>query len=67
MDEIDQAAEVIQNRLNDAIATARIGLTGDCCIWCERCGEKIPKARRDAAPWCRMCLDCQEAAEKLGK
>ena len=30
---------------------------------CEDCGEKIPTARRKAAPGCTRCIDCQEKYE----
>ena len=34
---------------------------------CEECGEPIPEARRQAAPGCRCCIDCQQELETYGK
>lgn len=31
---------------------------------CEDCGEEIPKERREAAPGCTRCVDCQIRAER---
>ena len=30
---------------------------------CEECGKAIPKARLQAIPFTRLCVDCQRAAE----
>ena len=32
--------------------------------FCEDCGESIPLARKQAAPWCIRCVFCQELYEK---
>lgn len=31
------------------------------------CGEEIPKARREAAPGCEYCIDCQREAARGGR
>lgn len=33
----------------------------------EACGVEIPNARRNAAPGCRFCVDCQERCETVLK
>ncbi|MGP8432007.1 TraR/DksA C4-type zinc finger protein [Paraburkholderia fungorum] len=30
---------------------------------CDRCGEPIPQARREAVPGCRHCVTCQRKLE----
>ena len=32
---------------------------------CEECGEDIPEARRAAIPGVRLCIYCQERAERF--
>lgn len=55
----------IHNNMN-AIAAIRnkIG-TGPGLTHCAECGEKIPRARRQAVPGVQLCVDCQEYAEKV--
>lgn len=31
---------------------------------CDRCGEPIPEARREAVPGCRRCTSCQALLER---
>jgi phage/conjugal plasmid C-4 type zinc finger TraR family protein len=31
---------------------------------CEECGASIPEARRQAVPGVRLCVTCQEAADR---
>jgi len=31
---------------------------------CIDCGEPIPQARRQAAPWAKRCVYCQELTER---
>ena len=35
--------------------------------FCEECGEEIPPARRQALPGVRLCIHCQEEADKEQK
>lgn len=34
--------------------------------YCYDCGESIPAARREAAPGCLRCVDCQRLHERGG-
>ena len=34
---------------------------------CEDCGQEIPQARRDAAPWATTCIECQVIREQRGR
>ncbi|ATD80637.1 MULTISPECIES: DksA/TraR family C4-type zinc finger protein [Desulfovibrio] len=55
----------IQDSINDEIARARRNLPkGDSLSHCEECGEEIPQARRDALPGVRLCIACQQEADK---
>lgn len=67
-DDLDRARER-QEALNEqALAdhrhrrTNRISYTH-----CEECDEKIPEARRVAAPGCTRCIDCQTEHEETLK
>lgn len=58
----------VQDQIDASVADAveqarsRIG-RGESLAECEDCGETIPKARRQALPGVRKCLDCQEQAD----
>lgn len=49
----------------DAIR-AKIG-KGPSLSHCEECGEEIPKARQEAISGCKMCIDCQQHAERWNR
>ena len=51
--------EQIQDSINDA--------SGESLEFCEECGEEIPLARRKALPGVRLCIHCQEEADKEQK
>ncbi len=58
----------IEDSLNDEIARARKNVpAGESLEFCEECGEPIPEARRRAMPGVRLCLACQEEADKQNK
>lgn len=60
--------EQIEDSLNDEIARARKNVPcGESLEFCEECGEEIPEARRKAMPGVRLCLACQEEADKQNK
>jgi phage/conjugal plasmid C-4 type zinc finger TraR family protein len=55
----------IDDTVSDAVKHARARLpAGDGAIYCEDCGEEIPKARRKALPGSRTCVACQSARDK---
>ena len=55
----------IDATIKDAIKRAKSQLpSGPSLESCEHCGAKIPEARREAVPGVRLCLTCQEAADK---
>ena len=55
----------IQDSINDEVARARRNLPkGESLHFCEECGEPIPEARRKALPGVRLCVACQEEADK---
>jgi phage/conjugal plasmid C-4 type zinc finger TraR family protein len=55
----------IDATVKDAIQRAKSQLpTGPSLESCAECGAKIPDARREAIPGVRLCLACQEAADK---
>ena len=57
--------EQIDATVKDAIQRAKSQLSsGPSLESCAECGAKIPEARREAIPGVRLCLACQEAADK---
>ncbi len=57
--------EQIDATVKDAIDRAKSRLAaGSSLAHCADCGEAIPAARRAAMPGVRLCLACQEAADK---
>jgi len=49
----------------NAIAAVRRSMsTGPSRVDCVDCGEKIPAARRRAAPGCMRCIYCQALSER---
>ena len=66
MDEIDQAQvysddfQAFAMQLNK-ISREPVNYSG---IYCLDCNDEIPLKRRQAAPGCRRCIDCQTEFEK---
>ncbi len=60
---IDQANELAQQRLDQAIQVHRINRNAVSAEHCEECGDTIPQARRIAVPGCQTCADCQSLIE----
>jgi phage/conjugal plasmid C-4 type zinc finger TraR family protein len=60
-DQIDASVE-------DAVKRARSRLPqGDSARRCRECGAAIPEARRQAVPGVRLCVACQEAADRADR
>jgi phage/conjugal plasmid C-4 type zinc finger TraR family protein len=57
--------EQIDATIKDAIERAKSNLpAGESLVHCAECGEEIPDARRIAMPGVRLCLACQEVADR---
>ena len=55
----------IHNNMNAIAAVrAKIGV-GPGLTHCAECGDRIPKARRQAVPGVQLCVDCQNYAERV--
>ena len=55
----------IDATVKDAINRAKSRLPkGPSLESCAECGARIPEARREAMPGVRLCVACQEAADK---
>lgn len=55
----------IDATVKDGIERARRALpTGPSLGHCEECGQPIPLARQKAVPGVRLCVTCQEAADR---
>ncbi len=59
----DLASDRMEQQLQDRIAT-RVRYQGVSLTHCESCDEEIPEGRRNAIPGVRLCVFCQEAAER---
>lgn len=57
--------EQIDATVKDAIQRARSHIpAGESLRACADCGSVIPEARRAALPGVRLCLDCQQTADR---
>lgn len=57
--------EQIDATVQDAVLRARSRLRGGPALSrCEECDAPIPEARRRAVPGVRLCVACQEAADR---
>ncbi len=55
----------IDSTVQDAVERARSELpAGESLHFCEECDEPIPEARRKAIPGVRLCVACQQKADK---
>ena len=65
MDEADDAAPGIAERVNDGVTQARIIMSGPGTSdgLCVDCGEIIPPQRLKEVPWTERCVGCQEIYE----
>jgi len=58
--------EQIDATVEDGIrrAQARLAAAGPGATHCDECGIEIPEARRAAIPGARLCVRCQEEADR---
>lgn len=57
--------EQIDASVEDAVERARSRLPrGESAKTCRECGTTIPEARRQAIPGVRLCVTCQEEADR---
>lgn len=62
-DATDRATGLEEADRIGGVALVQARLNGHGAGFCEECGEPIPVARRRAAPWARLCVECQSLAE----
>lgn len=62
----DAVNQQIETSISDAIQKVREQLNhGDTsALFCEKCGESIPEARREAVKGVKYCITCQTALDK---
>ncbi|WP_313128114.1 TraR/DksA C4-type zinc finger protein [Stutzerimonas nitrititolerans] len=63
-DAADYGNEQAEYLLDVALARRAPLPTGPSSTHCEECGVEIPQARREAAPGCLTCIDCQTLLDK---
>ncbi|KAA0011162.1 TraR/DksA family transcriptional regulator [Billgrantia pellis] len=66
-DNADIATELMERRLEGALANRHRPLPVATDPYCEECGIEIPAARRQAAPWATTCIVCQSHRERRTK
>jgi len=55
----------IDDSIRDAIRRAQAQLpSGPSLSHCEECGDAIPEARQKAVPGVRLCVTCQDEADR---
>jgi phage/conjugal plasmid C-4 type zinc finger TraR family protein len=60
--------EQIDASIEDALKSVRRRLPdGESLKSCEECGKQIPEARRKAMPGVRLCVSCQDEADRQVK
>lgn len=65
MDAADIASEREAIHREESLARARKAQpSGPSIEDCEGCGVRIPEARRQAVPGCRLCIVCQKEREE---
>jgi phage/conjugal plasmid C-4 type zinc finger TraR family protein len=65
-DDIDLANDIMQERLDQALAQRRAkkqAFPAHSFLYCENCDDPIPTARRLAIAGCTQCVSCQSIAE----
>lgn len=63
-DKADIANDLLEQRMAGAMERCRLPETRAANDECEECGDEIPAARRQAAPWATTCIECQEINER---
>jgi DnaK suppressor protein len=66
-DEVDVALDVVELTNTVAVLAIRHQLQAAGSEFCQSCGETIPEARRQAAPWADTCTLCQSILEHRNK
>lgn len=66
-DEVDVAQDVVELMNTVAVLAIRHQLQAVGSEYCQSCGEIIPEARRQAAPWADTCTPCQSVLEHRNK
>ena len=61
------AAELMERRMEGALNRHRLPTAITSNDECEECGDPIPAARRQAAPWATTCIECQQIYERKGR
>ncbi|UXY13382.1 TraR/DksA family transcriptional regulator [Kosakonia sp. ML.JS2a] len=64
---IDQANELVEQNISQAIQAHRINRNAVSAEHCEECGDPIPEARRIDVPSCQTCAECQGIIELKNK
>jgi phage/conjugal plasmid C-4 type zinc finger TraR family protein len=63
-DPMDRAAATTELARLAGISTVRAKLQGEGAEFCDECGIEIPVARRKAAPWATLCVECANIEEQ---
>lgn len=64
-DNADLANDLVQERIDQALAARRPAPIGHSFVFCDSCDCTIPLARRLAVQCCTLCVVCQSIGELL--
>ncbi|HTF98642.1 MAG TPA: TraR/DksA C4-type zinc finger protein [Cellvibrio sp.] len=66
-DDVDVATEIMQERLDRALAQRITISIKQSAYECDECGDEIPEARRQAVAGTQHCTKCASIMETKGK
>ncbi|HCW3069674.1 TraR/DksA family transcriptional regulator [Citrobacter freundii] len=66
-DIIDNASTLEDLQREAALSMHRLNHSAVSATHCEECGDKLQDARRKAYPGCKMCVSCQDDAERRNR
>jgi phage/conjugal plasmid C-4 type zinc finger TraR family protein len=66
-DNADLATQLMELRLEGSLASHLLPSVPATNPECDDCGEAIPAARREAAPWATTCIECQGIREQQAR
>lgn len=59
----DLADDINEHRLQQGLKANKDKLKPNDITDCEKCGDDIPEARKEALPSCKLCISCASLGE----
>lgn len=67
MDAADIASDLQELSVTTRVSKITLAQQSQGASECDECGNAIPAARREAAPWATHCISCQELIEQRSR